>query len=478
MGRCAGFRWCAVALVLSVAAPAAVYAEVKLPSVFGDGMVLQRDMKVPVWGTAAAGEMVTVRVAEHTAKAKADAAGAWRVTIGPLATGGPYVLDVHAPSGNRTYRDVLVGDVWVCSGQSNMAFPTSASRNAASEIAGADYPKIRLFTVPMQFTSSPQKDCTGSWSICNPQTVPGFSAVGFFFGREIQRRLNVPVGLVQSAWGGTPAESWTSRKWLETDPVLTPMLSRIGSAKWDSWTPTGLFNGMIAPILPFGIKGVIWYQGESNADRAFQYRTLFPAMIRSWREAWGQGDLPFLWVQLANFKTRLPEPAESDWAELREAQTKALAVSKTGQAVTIDIGEADDIHPKDKQDVGLRLALAAMHVVYGEHSTVFSGPTYRSMSVRGNEVTLRFDNVGGGLTTTGNRPLVGFAVAGADHKFVWAQAKIVRDTVVVSSGKVAQPVAVRYGWASNPDCNLVNKEQLPASPFRTDLWPGVTDRKR
>jgi sialate O-acetylesterase len=254
--------------------------------------------------------------------------------------------------------------------------------------------------------------------------------------------------------------------------------TRGGQPAWNAWTPTGLYNGMIAPIVPYGIAGAIWYQGESNAGRAYQYRTLFPAMIRSWREAWNQGDFPFVWVQLANFTKRLPEPAESDWAELREAQTMTLALPKTGQAVIIDIGEADDIHPRNKQDVGQRLAIQAQAIAYGDADLPSSGPTYKSMVVKAGKAIVTFANTAGGLESRDQMPIGGFAVAGTDRKFVWAEARISGSTVLVSSPSVPEPVAVRYGWANNPNCNLYNSAGLPAGPFRTDDWPGVTVDKR
>ena len=389
-------------------------------------------------------------------------------------------------------------------------------RNAAAEIQSAVYPKIRLFTAEHIIAGKPQFDVSGKWETCTPDTVEFFSAVGYYFGRDLHKARGVPVGLIHTSWGGTPAESWTSKPVLQADPDFKPILDRWQESfagypkKLDHWykhtlaawrkkadqveaqgrpipkppelprdprqhphRPSGLYNAMIHPLIPFGIKGAIWYQGESNANRAYQYRTLFPAMIQNWRTDWGQGDFPFLFVQLANFKAREDEPGESDWAELREAQTMTLSLPNTGMAVTIDIGEANDIHPTNKQDVGSRLALAARAIAYGEQ-IVYSGPMYDSMTVEGETIRLRFKHVGGGLLAKGGGALKGFAVAGADRKFVWADAKIDGDTIVVSSGKVAQPVAVRYAWAINPECNLYNKQGLPASPFRTDDWPGRT----
>ncbi|KPK45084.1 MAG: hypothetical protein AMJ65_01115, partial [Phycisphaerae bacterium SG8_4] len=380
--------------------------------------------------------------------------------------------------------------------------------------AAAKYPNIRLFTVTRTVAHKPLDDCEGSWAPCSPETVPDFSAVAYYFGRELHKRLDVPVGLIHTSWGGTPAESWTRIEVLEAGADFQPILTRQAEIianypqaykeyeqKLQEWqkaaeeakaegnkpprrpgaprgpdhphTPAGLYNGMIAPLIPYGIQGAIWYQGESNAGRAYQYQRLFPAMIMNWREDWGQGNFPFLFVQLANFMETKDEPGDSSWAELREAQTMTLSLPNTGMATIIDIGEAKDIHPKNKQDVGKRLAFWALAQTY-EKDIVYSGPLYKSMKAEGGKIRLSFDHVGGGLVAAGGEQLKGFAVAGADRKFVWADAKIDGDTVVVSSDDVAEPVAVRYAWADNPVCNLYNKENLPASPFRTDNWPGLT----
>jgi sialate O-acetylesterase len=464
----------------------AARAQVQLPAVIADNMVLQRGMRVPVWGKAAPGERIEVEVAGKSASVRCGADGRWMVRVGPLQAGGPWDMTISAPSGTTKVRSVLVGDVWVASGQSNMEWPMALVRNAAEELAQAQYPSIRLFNVEKAVAERPAGDCRARWTPCSPETVPGFSAVAYMFGRELHRMLKVPIGLIETNWGGTPAESWTSLPWLQADPDLSPMLSRIpatgadGKAEkaWDAWTPTGLYNGMIAPLLPFGIRGAIWYQGESNAGRAYQYRKLFPTMIRCWRKAWGQGDFPFLFVQLANFTPRFATPRESDWAELREAQTMTLSLPKTGMAVAIDIGEANDIHPRNKQDVGKRLAAAAGAVAYGNRTEEYSGPMYRALTVRGGRAIIDFSHVGGGLAAGGDRPLSGFAVAGDDRRFVWADAAIDGGRVVVFSSQVPHPVAVRYGWDHNPDCNLYNKAGFPASPFRTDDWPGITVNAR
>lgn len=470
--------------------------ELKLHALFSDGMVLQSDFACPIWGTVEPGEEVSVSIAGQKKTSKAGADGKWSIKLDPLKSGGPHELVVGGRN-TVTVRDVLVGEVWVCSGQSNMEWVVNGSNNAAEEKAAADYPKIRHFLVPKRQEAAPVADVVGSWKVCTPETVGGFTAVGYFFGRELHQKLNVPVGLIHTSWGGTAAEVWTSKRALDATDLLKPMVEgyqkrnenyekqlaahkeAVEKAKTEGkpapkapggkpMMPSCLYNGMIANIIPYGIKGAVWYQGESNASRAKEYRTLFPAMIKNWREDWGQGDFPFGFVQLANYMARREQPADSAWAELREAQTQTLSLPKTGMAVIIDIGDAKDIHPRNKQDVGKRLALWAQSQVY-QKEIVYSGPMYDTMKVEEGKARLSFKHVGGGLEAKGEN-LTGFAVAGEDRTFHWADAKIDGSTVVVSSDKVAKPVAVRYAWADNPDCNLYNKEGIPASPFRTDDW--------
>jgi len=507
-----------LSLILSVNTGTAL-ANVKLPSIIGDNMVLQQGKQVTIWGWANPGEEVMASVSWHSMKwaVTADEGGKWSFKMNSPEAGGPYEMTISGKNEIKI-KNILVGEVWVCSGQSNMQWAVRQSNNAEQEIAEADYPNIRLFTVERKVADQPQTDCTGSWTPCNPETVPGFSAAAYFFGRQLHKELNVPVGLIHTSWGGTPAEAWTRRGILKGDPDFAPILSRYDDAvakypqakaeheqKLEEWkkavekakadgtkapsrprepfgpghphTPSGLYNAMIAPLIPYGIQGAIWYQGESNAGRAYQYRKLFPAMITNWREDWGQGDFPFLFVQLANFMAVKPEPGDSSWAELREAQSMTLSLPNTGMATIIDIGEADNIHPKNKQDVGRRLARWALAKTYGKE-TVCSGPIYKSMKVEGNRIVLSFDYVGGGLVARSGETLKGFAIAGEDRKFVWADARIDGDSVIVSSENVSKPVAARYAWADNPICNLYNKEGLPASPFRTDDWPGVTASSR
>ena len=462
-------------------------AEVKLPAVIGSNMVLQRDLADTIWGKASPGEAVTVAVAGQSKTTKADSGGNWSLKLDPMKAGGPYTMTVKGENEIKL-ENVMVGEVWLCSGQSNMQMSVKSSNDAAKEIAEADYPNIRLLTVPAKATEEPQDDFKGEWRSCSPNTVGHFSAAAYFFARKLQQELgDVAIGLIHSSWGGASCEAWIRKESLQKDADWEAYLKRLRDLeKMEAdknpnyraqHKPYYTYNAMIHPIEKFGIRGVIWYQGETNSGRAYQYRTLFPLLIADWRDIWQQGDFPFYFVQLANFQARKPEPGESNWAELREAQSMTLRVPNTGQAVIIDIGEADDIHPKNKQDVGYRLALWALAKDYGKTDLVYSGPVYQSMKVDGDKVTIAFDHVGGGLVAK-DGALKGFAVAGQDKKFFWADAKIVGDTVVVSSKDVPLPVAVRYAWANNPECNLYNKADLPASPFRTDDWPGVTFGKK
>lgn len=660
-----------------------------LPAMFADHAVLQWGRPIPVWGTADPGRRVVVRFAGQVKGAVAGDGGRWVTWLDALGAGGPYELSVSVGLKEITCQDVYVGDVWVCSGQSNMAWPLSQALNGTQEVADANHPRIRLFTVPRRLAAVPQGDVEGAWSLCKPATAGSFSAVGYFFGRELARELDVPIGLINASWGGSPAEAWTPRRVLSELPELADVLEemddkleahyhrkgevieayedarddfRIALAKYmagvrqgdagvrgrwhrpdandadwqtmdlpqpweqselgeldgvvwfrkelelpDSWAakrlilelgpiddddetyvngervgsigydllrhwqmprrypipgvlvkagrcviacrvldgggsgglcgtpgqmklyrhddpncppislagpwrykvgyrkpemnvprpprPPGLprsagsmYNGMIAPLVPYGIAGVIWYQGESNAGRPIQYRKLFPALIASWRQRWGQGSFPFLFVQLANFLAPPRLPDEGGWAWLREAQAMALGDPNNAMAVAIDIGQADDIHPRNKQEVARRLALAALAKVH-RRRVVYSGPTYESMKVEGNKVRVRFRHVGDGLVA--GRPaattLRHFALAGADRTFHWADAKVLppaapgkpSDTVILWSSRVPRPVAVRYAWASNPEgCNLYNTQGLPAAPFRTDDWPRPENLRR
>lgn len=640
--------------VLASVAGAAEVPVLRLAQVFSDHAVLQRERPLPVWGWAAPGAAVTVTLAGQSRSATAGADGAWRVAFDPLKSGGP-ALELVATSGElkAAAGDLLVGEVWVCSGQSNMEWGMSWGVNDGDqEIAAATFPSIRLLNVPKNAAAKPADDITATWASCTPASIAQFSSVAYFFGRELHRTLDVPVGLIESAWGGTPAQSWASREALAADPAIAGYVKqfddvmadypaalaryeeaqkatvaaavKVDDAGWEDpaadvsawkqmqlpqywekaglnidgvvwfrrsfevpaglagkdlvlglgpiddqdttywdgqkvgamtawnspreytiparlatpgkhvlavrvvdtgggggfhgtpeqmaltapgadavplngawlyrvaeeiptkpqppmgpgnpWLPTSLRNGMITPIVPFAIRGAIWYQGESNAGAAWQYRTLFPAMISDWRKAWGQGDLPFYFVQLANFMDPAADPGESEWAELRDAQTFTLRkLPATGMASAIDIGDAKNIHPRNKQEVGRRLALWALAQVHGR-AVEPSGPLYTASQTESGRIRISFDHLGGGLVAQGG-PLKRFQIAGEDKAWVWADAVIDGDTVVVSSPKVPKPVAVRYAWANNPEgCNLYNKAGLPASPFRTDAWPAVTDR--
>lgn len=644
-------------------------ADVRVPSLIGDNMVLQQGKRVRIWGWAKAKEQITVEIAKQKANTITDDSGHWQAFIGPLKAGGPFELTISG-SNTLSFKNVLVGEVWICSGQSNMEWPLINSQNGADAVAQANYPAIRLFTVQKSTSSSLLDDVKGHWVVTTPDQAGQFSAVGYFFGRELYQKLKVPIGLVHTSWGGTPAEAWTSHSALSAAPELQPILNRYqeglkdlpqrqkdfqrrlsewseknlhldsgnngeslgyadlqtvtsdwqtmnlpqffetGGLKMDgaiwfrkevdvpqSWagkalelslatiddydttyfngtriggigsetpnsymvprrykvppelaktgrniiavrifdsageggfgpgkmslapvgandsaalslagpwnykveleltpknpdwgsrpeapgptnqnSPSVLYNAMITPLTPFAIRGAIWYQGESNAGRAYQYRTLFPTMIRNWRSAWGEGDFPFYFVQLANWQPIKPEPAESEWAELREAQSLTLREPETGMAVIIDIGDAKDIHPRNKLDVGHRLALWALANTY-KQKIEFSGPLFNSFSVEGDKIRVKFKHAAGLKTSDGEAPK-GFAIAGEDHKFVWAKAQIDGEDVVVWSKDVVKPVAVRYAWADNPVCNLYNKSGLPASPFRTDDWPGVTVNRK
>jgi sialate O-acetylesterase len=478
----------------------------KVPAIIGSNMVLQRDVPVPIWGFAPAGEQVSVKFQGQTKQATTDAGGKWMVKLDPLKPGEPSEMTIAGKT-TVSLQNVLVGEVWLCSGQSNMEWTLRNSQHAEKFSAEAQYPSIRLFTVKKRNTDEPVSELEGKWVECTPEQALNFSAVGFHFGRELHQTLGVPVGLINSSWGGTPVEAWTARRFLEKDPeqrrlldeypkrlqeynqrkaafdkamaeynVLaarakqegTPAPQPPGNAPWFSPGPAQLYNGMIAPLVTYAIKGAIWYQGESNAGNAIGYQRQFPAMIKNWREDWGY-DFPFLFVQLANFMDRKDQPEESAWAELREAQLMTLSLPKTGMAVIIDIGEAKDIHPKNKQDVGHRLALSAQKVAYNK-DVVHSGPIFDSMKIDGDKVRLTFKHTGAGLGAKDGDTLKGFAVAGSDKKFAWADATIDGNTIVVSSKDVPNPVAVRYAWGNNPEANLYNKEGLPASPFRTDDW--------
>jgi sialate O-acetylesterase len=486
-------------------------AEIRLPNVISDHAVLQRERPIHVWGWATPGAHLTARFHEQTVKADADQLGKWSLYLNPEHAGGPYTLTVSGDGADKTVSDLLVGDVWIASGQSNMEIPLSGFpgsaviKNADQEIANATHPELRLLVVQKKSSDFPLNDIGGTWTQCTPETAKSFSAVAYFFGREIAAREHVPVGLVDSTWGGTPADSWVSLQTLGSDPQLLPAFASrarfadqqadldalIASEKaeddaakaagkpapshpWHpfeaSYLPAGLYNGMIAPLTPLSVKGVIWYQGETNSGvgRAQYYSTLFPALIKDWRMQFNQGMLPFLYVQISSFSS----PGE-DWGLVRDAQRRTLSVANTAMAVTLDVGLANNVHPPDKQTVAARLALGARAVAYGER-VQYSGPQFREATTElqaDGKTALRvwFDD-GGGLSFHG-KPATGFEIAGSDHHFVAADAKLEGNTVVVSAGAVPQPTYVRFGWMSVVDNSLYNAAGLPASTFTSEQVP-------
>jgi sialate O-acetylesterase len=509
------------AAILLVAVAAAARADVSLNNMFGDHMVLQQGIANRVWGRADAGEQVTVTFAGRSKTVAALPDGSWAVQLDPVMDyGGPHTLTVKGRN-EITFKDVLIGEVWVCSGQSNMQWSVNQATDADLEKAAAKFPGIRFVSVPQVGTQEPQSNFKGAWQVCSPETVGEFSAVGYFFGRQLHQTLGVPVGLIDNAWGGSAAEAWVKRDKLAAEPKLASIHekwvaeeARFEKAKADfekkmaEWResaakakaegrpepggkpnpaqhpdarmkgnarPGNIHSGVLTPSIGYGLKGAIWYQGESNAGRAYQYRDLFPFMIRSWREEWGLGDFPFYWVQLADFKAEKPEPAESDWAELREAQTMTQALPNTGEAVIIDLGEGKDIHPMNKQDVAMRLARLALSETYKVPAIACRSPRYREMERDGAKVVLSFDHVSGGWRAFDVAEPIGFTIAGADRAFVPAKARIRDDgRIEVWSDTVTEPVAVRYAWADNPVCNMYSKAGLPLTPFRTDDFPGIT----
>ncbi|MCX6326937.1 MAG: sialate O-acetylesterase [Bacteroidia bacterium] len=463
-------------------------------------------MKIPVWGLAGKDEKITVSIGNNIAQTTADINGRWMVKLKPMKAGGPFNLKV---SGENVleFSNVLVGDVWLCSGQSNMEFEVRRSVNSEKEIANSDYHGIRLFSVDqVSNADSTRNDVNGEWLECNSNTIDDFSAVAYFFGRDLQKEINVPIGLIDNAWGGTRIEAWTSREALKRldcgrkeleayasesqqkdtftikinkDKIRDLKETRTKgntndskpkkqkSALKNSHSVSSLFNCMIYPLIPYGIKGVIWYQGEANSkskQNAIDYGQLLPNMIKNWRKDWGQGDFPFIFVQLPNFQSN------GFWPLVRESMLQTyLSEKKTGMAVAIDLGEKDNGHPSNKQDVGHRLLLQALDIAYEQKDIVSQGPIFKSMKIKNGEAILSFEHIGSGLTTN-KKELKGFTIAGSDKQFYEAEANIIRDKVIIHNKNVKDPVAVRYAWENNPEYSLYNKEELPASPFRTDNW--------
>jgi len=461
-----------VVLCLSVAWPTPSSAEVRLPSILTSHMVVQRERPIRIWGWDDAGSQVTVSIGDEKVSATAGDDGAWVVELAARPAGDPHQIKITGSS-EVLLDDVLIGEVWLCSGQSNMEWSVAASANAQEEIAAANHPKIRHIKIPHTPADQPQTNVgSDGWKICTPENVPGFTAVGYYFAREISRELDVPVGLIGSNWGGTRIEPWTPPQGFKQVPALKDIADTLdqfpqknAEGQINHQSALALYNGMIAPLVPYRIRGALWYQGESNNGEGMLYNEKMKALILGWRDLWQDPEMPFYFVQLAPFRyggdpTRL--------AGIWEAQAKALEIPHTGMAVTTDISNLTDIHPTNKQDVGKRLSLWALAKTYGREGLVYSGPLYREMQVDGKRIVLHFDHVGGGLKSRDGQPLNWFTIAGADGNFVEATATIEGNTVVVSAESVAEPKAVRFGWNEAAEPNLSNAEGLPASPFRTD----------
>jgi sialate O-acetylesterase len=521
-----------LASVASVFTPStSIYAQqeqLRLANIFSDHMVLQRDEPIPVWGWAKPGENVKVSMAEHTGEATADANGKWMVKLDPLPASGPHEMQVQG-SRELSVSDVLVGEVWLCSGQSNMAWTVKQAKDFDKEVKLADFPQIRMMTVARNSIGTVAQDCKGQWKVASSETVGQFSASAWFFGRKLHKELGVPVGLINSSWGGTDVAAWTSRDVQLANETLANQIkawddrgNKFDAAKananyakalktWEARKaegkkvgrkprlqadpaknqnrPANLFNGMINPLVPYGMRGAIWYQGERNAksiENGKLYATQLKMMINDWRGRWGIGDFPFITVQLPNFHKPTDAPVQNTgWVMVRESQAKSLELKNTGLAVTTDVGMANNIHPTNKQAVGKRLALWALGTTYGK-DMVYSGPMFRAAQIESNSaegngrITIVLDHVGEGLMTNdGSKELTGFAVAGRDQ--VFHSAKAIFDdengTLQVSSDNVPQPVAARYNWADNPSGNVVNSASLPMAPFRTDNWKVVGTKK-
>lgn len=503
------------ATILSLLMPficlSTVFAEVKLPHVLGSNMVLQRDMPIPVWGWADAGEQVTITLGDHEATTTADADGHWQVTLPMMSAGGPHNMTVSGDQNRIELTDILVGEVWICSGQSNMQWSVQQSKDGEKEIAEASYPMIRLFHVPRKPSGLPIDDVNANWRATTPETVKGFSAVAYFFGRKLHKTLGVPIGLIHTSWGGTRIEPWTPPAGFASVPEVQEIhqtvqrqnehyMNKLGQKldEIEAWVdatrtalaenkrilpmpenrhplnhqgrPTGLYNGMVHPLVPFALRGAIWYQGESNLLDGMMYHEKMKALINGWRAVWEQGDFPFYFVQLAPFNYGRGPNRPFLLPQIWEAQSATLSVPNTGMVVTTDIGNTRDIHPQNKQDVGKRLGLWALAKTYGHTDLVYSGPLYKSMRIDGQEIHIRFDHIGSGLVSRDGQPLTWFEIADNNGNFVKAQAEISGDEVVVWSDTITEPTIVRFGWHQEAEPNLMNTEGLPASPFRTDRW--------
>ncbi len=468
-------------------------ADVRLPNVLSSDMVLQRNLPVPVWGWADPGENVSVTFWSQKKETTTDSKGNWMVTLDPIsASSKPTNLTIQGKN-KVTLTNILVGEVWICSGQSNMEWRLTQIMNSKQEIESANFPKIRLFNVPGHTVSPvPKREGKGKWEVCTPKSVAGFSAVGFFFGRRLYQELNMPIGLIGSNWGGTRIEPWTTLKGFESVPELARYVEQVKAytpkTRVNGGDPSAIYNSMVHHLTPFAMRGAIWYQGESNGNEGVTYLQKKKALVSGWRQSFQNPDLAFYWVQLANFRGENPNPMGGDgWAKLREAQTQALSIPGTGMAVITDIGDARDIHPRNKQDVGWRLAQWALHQTYKKKELVPSGPLYKSHKVEGDKIRIHFKYAGSGLMVgkkEGLEPtqevedgvLQHFAIADQAMKWHWAEARIDGNTVVVSSPKVKNPKDVRYAFSMNPaKANLYNREGLPAGAFRTDNWRGPSE---
>ena len=489
-----------------------LFSDVRLPAVIGDNMVLQQHRPLQIWGWADPGESVIVQIENNRAKAKADKQGKWKLTLVEMKAGGPYIMTVKGKN-SITLQNILIGEVWICSGQSNMAWRMRSVENNIKEILSANYAHIRLFHVPRRASGHPKENVDAEWKECDPTTVINFSAVSYFFGRMLHKKLNVPVGLIHTSWGGTRIEPWTAPVGFKLVPELKEIVEEIETSEakyredlgnslneielWltdaknayaqkkeipsiptlakfpleDRQKPTALYNGQVHPLVPFAIRGAIWYQGEANRNDGPIYFEKMKALITSWRKVWGLGDFPFYYVQLAPFSYAFRDPGEANALRLpiiREAQRKALSIPNTGMVVTTDIGNLYDIHPMNKQEVGRRLALWALAKTYGKKNIVYSGPLYKSMRIWEGKIRIQLDHAESGLASRDGKPLDWFEIAGPDKKFVRAQAIIKGNEVVVWNSEVDNPVAVRFGWHEEAVPNLINKKGLPASPFDTE----------
>lgn len=468
------FKYIFVSFIIGIYLP--INAQIELPSFISDNMVLQQEFNAPIWGWAKPETEITIIPSwdKKYYNAITDSNGDWFLKIKTPKAGGPYFLQIN----KDTLKNILIGEVWLCSGQSNMQWALEQTENAESEIAKANYPNIRMFYAARDHSRIPNKDVYGKWEECTPDVAKTFSAVAYYFGKELYNELNVPIGLLHFSWGGSPAQAWTNPEALMKTPegifYLEKFKEKIantlpGELPRNYRDPGANYYGMLKPLIPFGIRGAIWYQGENNVYEHSMYRNLFETMITNWRNEWRQGDFPFYFVQLATYNYKV----EIVGAALRDAQRKSLEIPNTGMAVTLDIGNPEDIHPKNKLDVGKRLALWALAKTYGFKNIIYSGPIYRSMNIEETKIRINLDHIGSGLLCKGEK-LTHFTIAGNDKIFHQAEAVIDGHTILVSSNLVKNPVAVRFAFANNDVPNLFNLDGLPASTFRTDNWEIIT----